>query len=148
MNHDELTKNVLLQIEYVCRANRPDDPPDRGAFVGRWTGEIDTWGKYTIQPDDDQRPPYYLFREEITAAFRLDAAEKRTRKMYLRYRHCTRAVRDLKKIRDYLGPYAPATMKKLRSTIKSAEGAVRNADGHWRRAQWAEDEREAKDART
>ena len=23
---------------------------ERGHAVGRWTGEIDSWGKYTIQP--------------------------------------------------------------------------------------------------
>lgn len=150
MRHEDLTKNVLLEIHYTCHHNHPLDEVDdfdQGTVIGKWTGEIDTWGKYTILPDDG-RPPYYLFREEMTVVQRLDATEIEVRKTYLRYTHCTTAVRELKKIRDYLAPYAPATMKKLRSTIKSAEGAVRNADGHWRRAQRAQEKQEAKYART
>lgn len=40
------------------------DLADHGELEGFWTGEIDTWGKYTIRPCDGG-PAHYLFFDEI-----------------------------------------------------------------------------------
>ena len=48
---------------------------DSQTILGTWTGEIDTWGKYTIRPLDRRAPVYYLFADEVTEVHPLNGAE-------------------------------------------------------------------------
>lgn len=56
-----LTRGELAEITYQER-----DTDTCGTVEGYWTGDIDTWGKYTIQPFDGG-PCLYLFSNEFVA---------------------------------------------------------------------------------
>lgn len=52
----------------------PGSPAE--TIIGTWTGEIDTWGKHTVERLDALAPgPYYLFPREILAVVKLSKAE-------------------------------------------------------------------------
>jgi hypothetical protein len=59
-------KNLILEksvtIEYQCRDIGYG--VESGQLAGRFTGEIDTWEKYTFQPEGG-KTPLYLFADEI-----------------------------------------------------------------------------------
>jgi hypothetical protein len=60
-----MTRLILEQavtIEYECRDI--GNGVESGEVSGRFTGEIDTWGKHTFQPDGG-KAPLYLFDDEI-----------------------------------------------------------------------------------
>ena len=52
-------------LAYVCRPLHPDDEQEEGDVEGFFTGEIDTWGKYTFVPLCGLN--MYLFADEIVA---------------------------------------------------------------------------------
>jgi len=54
-----------VTIDYCCRASGygEDAVAEEGSCTGEWTGEVDTWGKYTFQPD--WGAPLYLFADEV-----------------------------------------------------------------------------------
>lgn len=70
-----LQKNVVCLIYYRCRDIGYG--VESGSLLGYWTGEIDTWGKYTVRragewmPDDDSAfengsgHTFYLFPDEV-----------------------------------------------------------------------------------
>lgn len=62
-----LHKNVVCRISYQCRdlSGRGDDV-DQGTLLGYWTGDIDSWGKYSIRRVSS-RQTFYLFQDEIIA---------------------------------------------------------------------------------
>src|ERR1700735_3086075 len=67
--HDKMDRLILEQsvtIEYQCRDM--GHGVESGELAGRFTGEIDTWGKYTFQPDGG-KAPLYLFADEILSCF-------------------------------------------------------------------------------
>lgn len=52
-----------------------DDDPGQ-TIIGTYTGEIDAWGKYTVQLLDSRAEgPYYLFADEVVATEMLSEAE-------------------------------------------------------------------------
>ena len=57
----KLKRNVVSVITYDC-----PDCGDGGTIEGFWTGEIDTWGKYTIQPIDGSATLYLFARELVS----------------------------------------------------------------------------------
>ena len=57
-----LESNHVFDIRYACRDLGYG--PETGRIRGYWTGEIDTWGKFTIMPVTSHRP-LYLFADEI-----------------------------------------------------------------------------------
>ena len=60
-----LKRGQVYDIPYSCRPYG-SDPEDREEGIVRayWTGEVDTWGKYTLIPTDGS-PTLYLFADEI-----------------------------------------------------------------------------------
>lgn len=60
-----ITPNTVYDITYRCTTPGPD--VEEGEIRAYWTGEIDTWGKYTIQPIDGSAPLYLFAREIIEA---------------------------------------------------------------------------------
>ena len=60
----DLERNVVCRITYRCRPLRLGEAPEEDTIEGFWTGEVDTWGKYTIRSIHG-RPGIYLFRDEI-----------------------------------------------------------------------------------
>lgn len=51
---------------------------EEGEVVGRWTGEVDAWGKHTFEPDRGET--LYLFEDEIveeSAAPKMQRQERR-----------------------------------------------------------------------
>jgi hypothetical protein len=58
---DRLILEQTVTIEYQCRDIGYG--VESGEATGRFTGEIDTWGKYTFQPDGIGLP-LYLFADE------------------------------------------------------------------------------------
>lgn len=56
-------KNELVDISFRCTTPGPD--VETGTIRGFWTGEIDAWGKYTIQSVSSEQPTVYLFPLEI-----------------------------------------------------------------------------------
>jgi hypothetical protein len=61
---DRLILEQTVTIEYQCRDIGYG--VESGEATGRFTGEIDTWGKYTFQPDGIGLP-LYLFADEIVS---------------------------------------------------------------------------------
>ena len=59
---DKLILEQAVTIEYQCRDIGYGI--ESGEVAGRFTGEIDAWGKYTFQPDGG-KAPLYLFADEI-----------------------------------------------------------------------------------
>lgn len=64
MTDIKLRPAVVYRLTYDCTAHGL--PDEQGTIIGFWTGEIDTWGKLTIQTAD--RHVYYLFADEIVGA--------------------------------------------------------------------------------
>ena len=58
-----LQKNVVCRIAFQCRDIGYG--VERGGILGYWTGDVDTWGKFTIQ-SVESRKAVYLFKDEIT----------------------------------------------------------------------------------
>lgn len=69
----KLTAGVVYDIDYRCTTPGPD--VEEGSFRGYWTGEIDTWGKYTINAI--KGAPYYLFANELVSVSRVYSARRR-----------------------------------------------------------------------
>jgi hypothetical protein len=59
---DKLILEQNVTIEYQCRDI--GHGVESGEATGRFTSEVDTWGKYTFQPDGG-KAPLYLFADEI-----------------------------------------------------------------------------------
>ena len=59
----KLKPNQVCVISYRCRDIGYGVEED--VIDGFWTGEIDTWGKYTIRPLDG--PTLYLFADEFVS---------------------------------------------------------------------------------
>ena len=59
---EKLILEQAVTIEYRLQGHRSRHRI--GRVAGRLTGEIDTWGKHTLQPDGS-RVPLYLFADEI-----------------------------------------------------------------------------------
>ena len=59
---DKLILEQTVTIEYQCRAIWHG--VESGQVTGRFTGEIDAFGKYTFQPDGG-KAPLYLFPDQI-----------------------------------------------------------------------------------
>lgn len=57
-----LESNKVCTIGYICRDIGCGIEAD--VIRGYWTGEVDVWGKFTIQPVDGS-PCLYLFADEI-----------------------------------------------------------------------------------
>jgi hypothetical protein len=74
---DQLILEQAVTIEYECRDIGYGI--ESGEVTGRFTGEIDTWGKYTFQPEGG-KAPLYLFADEILscAANDLDPIQSQT----------------------------------------------------------------------
>lgn len=66
--NQKLEAGVVCAIEFRC--DTPGPEIEEGAFVGFWTGEIDTWGKMTFQIAES-RTKLYLFPREIVCIERL-----------------------------------------------------------------------------
>ena len=64
----KLLKNRVYDVSFECRILDPRDGAETGEFRGYWTGEIDTWGKYTFIVISDHINPIYLFRDEFTVS--------------------------------------------------------------------------------
>lgn len=64
----KLIPGQVYEFSYDCTVRGCDD---QGVIEGYWTGEVDTWGKFTIMPTDGG-DPFYLFADEI---FRVDALQ-------------------------------------------------------------------------
>ena len=58
-----LESNHVVDITYTTRTWF-DYEAEHDTIRGYWTGEIDTWGKFTIMPVSSHRP-LYLFADEI-----------------------------------------------------------------------------------
>ena len=58
--------NCVYNITYECR-DIGYGGVESGEIRAYWTGEIDTWGKYTIVPVDGSER-LYLFQDEILNA--------------------------------------------------------------------------------
>lgn len=52
----------VCDITFRCTTPGPD--VEEGEIRGYWTGEVDCWGKRTIERVDGE-PPVYLFPHEI-----------------------------------------------------------------------------------
>jgi hypothetical protein len=61
----DLTKDTPYTIRYRTRDLGHIDAPEEGTMHAVWTGEIDTWGKYTFRPTDGGTPRR-LLRDEFT----------------------------------------------------------------------------------
>jgi hypothetical protein len=59
---------VVYEIEFSCSTPGPE--VEEGVFRGFWTGEIDTWGKLTVNPINQERP-VYLFPGEFVSMRRV-----------------------------------------------------------------------------
>ena len=59
---------VVYEIEFTCSTPGPE--VEEGVFQGFWTGEIDTWGKLTVKPINQDRP-VYLFPGEFASMRRV-----------------------------------------------------------------------------
>jgi hypothetical protein len=59
---DNLILEQTVTIEYQCRDI--GHGIESGEATGRFTGEIDAWGKHTFHPDGG-KAPLYLFADEI-----------------------------------------------------------------------------------
>ena len=71
----KLILEEVVAIEYECRDIGYGI--ESGEVTGRFTGEIDTWGKYTFQPDGG-KAPLYLFADEILSCVATDPDPIRT----------------------------------------------------------------------
>lgn len=76
LNADRIAVGRVYDLTYYCTTPGPE--PEEGTIRAYWTGEIDTWGKYTFRPVDGS-PTLYLFLEEIVKAESLQPLEKRRR---------------------------------------------------------------------
>jgi hypothetical protein len=56
----EMIQGLDYGIEYAC--DTPGPETEEGSTLGRWTGEVDPWGKLTI---DTFAGPIFLFPREI-----------------------------------------------------------------------------------
>jgi hypothetical protein len=65
----EIESGVVYEIAYTCDTPDPDDI-EEGTVQGYWTGDVDHWGKLTIEPANGQ-PTLYLFPREILIAERV-----------------------------------------------------------------------------
>ncbi len=67
MTHEYIAERYgcTVALIYECRSNGYDDDVESGIMDGRFTGEVDTWGKYTFQPMQESQPALYLFLDEI-----------------------------------------------------------------------------------
>jgi hypothetical protein len=65
MMSTQLDTGKVYDITYRCTTPGPE--VEEGEIRAFWTGEIDTWGKYTLQPIDGDAPRY-LFAHEISEA--------------------------------------------------------------------------------
>lgn len=59
-----LESNHVVDITYETRTLDLSGYAEQDTVRGYWTGEIDTWGKFTIMPLCAHRP-LYLFPDEI-----------------------------------------------------------------------------------
>lgn len=62
MRHKLLRRNMVCTIAYQCR--NIGYGIEEGTLTCYWTGEIDMWGKHTLQPVNGGEP-IYLFADEI-----------------------------------------------------------------------------------
>jgi hypothetical protein len=60
-----IQRGRVYDIAYSCRPYGPD-PEDREEGIVRayWSGDVDTWGKYTFVPTDGS-DTLYLFADEL-----------------------------------------------------------------------------------
>ena len=72
---EKLILKQAVTIEYQCRDIGYG--VESGEVAGRFTGEIDTWGKYTFQPDGG-KAPLYLFADEILSCVASDPIRQDT----------------------------------------------------------------------
>ena len=59
-----MESGVVYEIDFACSTPGPE--VEEGAITGYWTGEIDTWGKLTINPINHERPVYLFPREFVS----------------------------------------------------------------------------------
>lgn len=57
-----LLRGRVCLIDFECTTPGPE--VETGNLEGYWTGEVDTWGKFTIK-DVNGGPTLYLFPREI-----------------------------------------------------------------------------------
>jgi hypothetical protein len=61
MSNSETKADNRITLHYRCRDFGYG--VEEGEVTGFWTGEVDTWGKRTFQPDNGK--PLYLFADEV-----------------------------------------------------------------------------------
>jgi len=60
---NKLKRNMVCVVTYLCRDLGYGE--ERGTVRTFWTGEVDVWGKLTIEVVSGRRRTLYLFADEI-----------------------------------------------------------------------------------
>lgn len=94
----KLIKGKVCAITFEERYSAEHAQGHAQTIIGTWTGEIDSWGKYTIQLlDAEAGGPYYLFPDEVLAVEPCSEAEIQAEVETIceeRLRHALRLLRE------------------------------------------------------
>jgi hypothetical protein len=96
----KLVKDQLSEISYSCRTVGAAEDAETGIIVGRWTGEVDTWGKFTIKVEDRDEH-LYLFDDELVDVEPYDEADQHQDRMRLVSVKAVERTTAIKQMRTY-----------------------------------------------
>ena len=116
-------------------------------IIGTWTGEIDTWGKHTVQVlDAEAEGPYYLFADEVLAVEVCSAVEVEAEKAGIRLQRLERALGLLRAAEVLLEGAEAGQSFPIASAIASAGQSVQQAVQRVEHAVWTASVRAAQGA--
>lgn len=129
-----IPRGKVCAITFESR-NAPDEPAQ--TIIGTYTGEIDSWGKRTIQLlDSAAGGPYYLFADEVLACEVCSAAEVAAERAGIYQQRLERALGLLRAAKVLLEGAETGQSFAVASAIANAGQSVQQAAQRVEHALW------------